>query len=244
MPRQQAKKADTMKSTTKRSEKKRSKTQTPADVPKGVKRTNKKAKENNIEISPKTKRTTLSTAEMRKINALVNKYTKYTQSDVYKAELFVRKYLKKANKNVLIHIISVDVPAYYSIGYLQYKTVECELFKRTEKPCYPPRSQFSAKDYEWICRAIDWDTAQTDIKAQKKQQITGEKYKISGELYLNRSPRPPYFIKSAPDKIKALANDLDDHSSPLWDKAYQYFNADYLNYEEFLYKIRKIEKIN
>jgi hypothetical protein len=51
------------------------------------------------------------------------------------------------------------------------------------------------------------------------------------------------FIKSAPDNIKALANDPNDHSSKLWVDAYQYYNMDFLDYDEFQYKIKSVVEI-
>ena len=213
---------------------------------KSAKTTNKtphKRANNQTDKKGQSKKNGLAKSDLLKIMALVNKYTKYTNTDEYKAEQFVRENLKQATKNTIVEIISIDAPKDYAIGYQQFKTVECAIYKRSIKPEYPAKAGFAANDYELVCRAIDWDCAKTDIKTQKRKKVKCDKYKICGAMCLNREPRPPYFIKSAPDKIKALANDLNDRSNKLWDQAYKYFNMDYLDYDDFVYKIKSIEKL-
>jgi hypothetical protein len=179
-----------------------------------------------------------------KMHILMNKYSKYAMSDKGKATLFVKKHLKKANNTVWIEIIEIDAPKHYEIGYMQFKTVVCELFPRTIKSQYPPKRQYPDKnDYNMICRAIDWETAEKDIKAQKRKGTKGIKYRIEGAIILNQKDRPPMFIKSAPDSIKALANDIKDKSSPAWEVAYKYLSPEYMDYDEYQYKIKKINKI-
>jgi hypothetical protein len=179
------------------------------------------------------------------VSQLVNKYTKYAKTDEGMAVLFVKKYLRKANSRMWVDIVGIEAPKYYEIGYMQFKTVVCELFPRTAKPEYPPKSQYLTKEeYELVCRAIDWETAKKDVKEQKKRGVRGQRYRIEGVIYVNKKDRPPIFLQSAPDKIKALSNDVNNQSSSLWEEAYQYINPDYLEYDEFQYKIKKIEQLN
>lgn len=185
-----------------------------------------------------------SIAEFIKMQALMNKYTKYAMSDKGKAEKFVRKHLKQANNKVWVEIIEIDAPKYYEIGYMQFKTVVCELYPRTTQPKYPPKSQYPDKDdYKLVCNAIEWETAQKDIRTQKRNGEKVVRYRIEGAVYLNAKDRPPMFVKSAPDYIKALANDVKDKSNSAWEEAYKYLNPEYMNYDEYKYKIRSIEKI-
>ncbi len=44
-----------------------------------------------------------------------------------------------------------------------------------------------------------------------------------------------YFRDDAPPEIKALANNLNDRTNPLWDKAMQYVNE-----PEFVYEIKQV----
>ena len=182
--------------------------------------------------------------EWMKMHALMNKYRKYATSPKGKAARFVKRHIKKANNKVWIDIIKIEAPKYYEVGYMQFKTVICELYPRTIQPEYPPRSQYSDKaDYKMICKALDWETAQKDIRNQKRNGEEGVRYKIEGVMMLNDKPRPPMFSSEAPDYIKALANDINDKSSSAWEDAYKYLNPAWMDYDEFVYKIKKIEKI-
>ena len=179
-----------------------------------------------------------------KLGILLNKYTKHMMTEKGKATLFVKKHLKKAKKGVWIEIVETDVPKCYEIGYLQFKTVVCNLYQQTIEPEYPPKAQFSDKDeYKRFCEAIDWETAQKDIRSQKRRGERGTRYIIEGAIILNTKNRPPMFIKSAPDRVKALANDIKDKSNPAWEEAYKYLNPEYLEYDEYKYKIKKIQEL-
>lgn len=179
-----------------------------------------------------------------KMQVLLHKYSQYKMSDKGKAEMFVRKHLKAANKKMLVEIVEIDAPKYYEIGYMQFKTVICELYPKTMQSQYPPRSMYADKDdYKFVCNAIDWETAQKDIKRQKKNGCKRERYRIEGVVYLNTKDRPHMFLKHAPDHIKALANDVKDKSNAAWEQAYKYLNPEYMNYDVYKYKIKNVEKI-
>jgi hypothetical protein len=191
-----------------------------------------------------TKQSVASLFEDAKTNKLVHKYTKYTSTREYKAQLFVKKYLKQAKKNVWIEIISVDAPEYYEFGYLQFKTVVCAIYEQTIQPEYPKKSAYlTAEDYELVCRAIEWDTAKKDIKTQQKKRMPATKFRIEGVVYLNKHNQPPYFIDSAPDTIKVLANNFEENKNSIWSKAFSYINPDFMDYDQFQYKIKKIQQI-
>ena len=196
----------------------------------------------NIEVGENERKGIL---DWIKMHSLMNKYTKYKMSDKGKAEMFVRKHLKQANNKVWVEIVEIDAPKYYEIGYLQFKTVVCELYSRTIQPQYPKRSQYPDKDdYKLACNAIEWETAQKDIRAQKRNGEKMARYRIEGAVYLNTKDKPPMFVKDAPDYIKALANDVKDKSSAAWEEAYKYLNPDYMGYDIYKYKIRKIERLD
>lgn len=174
----------------------------------------------------------------------LEKYLQYASSSEAYAVLFVRKYLNQA-KGMWVDIIHADYPRHYNLEKLQFKTVECELFPKTMHPKYPKRDKFqSDEDYYLVCRAITYDMAHRDIERQIDKGINGKEYRIEGVRYYDeKKKKPPYFISSAPNEIKALAKNLNDKTNPLWDMAEQYVNKDYINFDEYTYKVKSITRI-
>ena len=86
-----------------------------------------------------------------------------------------------------------------------------------------------------MVRAITWETAHKDIEQQKSKNITPRKFKITGISYDKNRSNKDFFRKDAPPEIKALANNLNDRTNPLWDRALQYANK-----PEFVYEIKKV----
>lgn len=173
---------------------------------------------------------------------LIKKYLEYTNSDEAHAVLYAKKYLNASKGHW------VDIYDYYLDPYtdnpLGFKTVTCQLYKRTLNPKYPPKSQFMAhgkldqSSYITAARALTWETANTDIEKQKNLGIKGKAYILKGTCLGLQHPKN-YFKSDAPDEIKALANHLNDRTSPLWDVAYKYANP-----PEYVYKLKSVKRLH
>ena len=171
---------------------------------------------------------------------LLEKYLEYAQSEEAFAVLFVKKYLNAADGKWIdiLETHSDEEPR-----KLEFLSLKCELFQRKILPQYPPKSEyyvpgFFDKDehyhpgyfdelkYITACRAITWDTAHEDIDQQRAKNIQGAVFLIEGKYVQMPNPnyRKGFFIDTAPIEIKALANNLDDRSDPLWEKAKHYIN--------------------
>ena len=169
---------------------------------------------------------------------LLTKYLEYANTEEAFAILFVKKHLAKV-KGHWIDI--VDCRRYeMSPDDLHFRFVLGDLYKRTIRPRYPSKTVytndgiFDERGYYLMIRAITWETAHKDIEQQKSKNVAARKFKITGVSYdKNRSNRN-YFRDDAPPEIKALANDLNDRTNPLWDQALQYASE-----PEFVYKIKQ-----
>ena len=72
-----------------------------------------------------------------------------------------------------------------------------------------------------MARAITWEAAHKDIEQQKTKQ--GELAMFNIEGFLLEPPKGSnYFRDDAPPEIKALANNINDRTNPLWDIAIRY----------------------
>ena len=127
---------------------------------------------------------------------LIRMYMKYKKSLTDKAVSFVSQTLRYA-KLYWIEILSCryvkkDDYLYtfydFSKNNTLYKTVTCNLYKRTITPEYPEKNNSENDEKNKIlCNAITWDTAKKDIEKQKKEGIKCNYWKIelrSPESYL------------------------------------------------------------
>lgn len=85
-----------------------------------------------------------------------------------------------------------------------------------------------------MTRAITWEVAHTDIEQQKAKRVSPLKFEIKGVSYDKNAGNKGFFRDDAPLEIKALAENLNDRTNPLWDKALQYANA-----PEYVYEVRQ-----
>ena len=173
---------------------------------------------------------------------LIEKYRQYASTAEAYAVLFIKKYLKASDKK-WVDILDWSAPRGYDMKELEFKSVTCELFDRTIKPKYPPQNQFNSKfDYEFVCRAITWETAHRDIAKQRNTGIHGPKYKISGTKYPvneGKYKKHSYFRNDAPDEIKALEKNLNDRTDPLWDIAMQYTRQN----KQYAFRILNVKRL-
>jgi hypothetical protein len=172
-------------------------------------------------------------------NKLLKKYLKYANTEEAFAVLFVKKHLAQA-KGHWIDI--VDCRQYeMSSDNLHFRFVVGGLYKRIIRPRYPSKStytidgKFDDHGYYMMVRAITWETAHKDIEQQKSKNVASRKFKITGISYDKNRDNKDFFRKDAPPEIKALANNLNDRTNPLWDQALQYANK-----PEFVYEIKKV----
>ena len=175
----------------------------------------------------------------------LEKYLQYASSIEAYAVLFVKKYLNQS-KGMWVDIINTEYSYHYKPDALQFKKVICEVFPRTIKPKYPPKSDFqNDEDYYLVCRAITYDVSHKDIETQKMKGVRGKKYVIEGIRYFDKKKkRPSCFTTSAPKEIEELAGNLNDKTNPLWDKAWNYMNPDYYNFDPYGYKIKSVKNIS
>jgi len=170
---------------------------------------------------------------------LLKKYLSYTNSEESFAVLFTKKYLIQAKGN-WVDIIDSS-PYEMSSDNLHFRFVKGGLYKRNIKPKYPSKDtctingKFDECKYRQMVRAITWETAHRDIEQQKLKNVKAIKFKITGVSYDKNRSNKNYFSDDAPKEIKALANDLNNRTNPLWDKAMPYINK-----TEFIYKIKHI----
>ena len=169
---------------------------------------------------------------------LLKKYLEYANTEESFAVLFVKKHIAQA-KGHWVDI--VDCRRYeMSSDKLHFRFVVGSLYKRKIQPQYPSKSaytigKFDEQRYRLTIRAITWETAHKDIEQQKSENIASSKFKITGVSYDKNRNNKNYFRDDAPPEIKALANNLNDRTSPLWGKAMQYINK-----PEFVYKVKRV----
>jgi len=173
---------------------------------------------------------------------LLQRYREYASSEEAFAVLLVKKHLEQAKG----HWVDVVNCRRYEMSPddMHFRFVVGGLFKKEIQPKYPPKSAYTINDkfderaYYLMTRAITWETAHMDIEQQKAKQVAPLKFEIKGVSYDKNKGRAGYFRDDAPQEIKALADNLCDRTSPLWDTAVQYINA-----PEFVYEIRQARVI-
>lgn len=170
---------------------------------------------------------------------LLKKYLKYANTEESFAVLFVKRHVAQAKG----HWIDIVECRRYEMSSdnLHFRFVVGGLYKRKIKPHYPSKSvytingRFDERGYYLMVRAITWETAHKDIEQQKSKNIAPRKFKITGVSYDKNRGNKNFFREDAPPEIKALANNLNDRTNPLWDVALQYANK-----PEFVYKIKQV----
>ena len=173
---------------------------------------------------------------------LLKRYREYASTEEAFAVLLVKKHLAQAKGHW------VDVVNYrryeMSPDYMHFRFVVGGLFKRSIHPKYPPRSAyttngtFDERAYYLMTRAITWETAHTDIEQQKAQKLSPLKFEVKGVSYDKNAGSNGYFKEDAPPEIRALADNLNDRTNPLWDKAWEYVTE-----PEFVYEVRQARVI-
>jgi hypothetical protein len=170
---------------------------------------------------------------------LLKKYLEYANTEEAFAVLFVKKHLAQAKGN---WIDIVDCRRYeMSSDKLHFRFVVGGLYKRKIKPHYPSKSayttngKFDERRYYLMVRAITWEAAHKDIEQQKSKNVASRKFKITGISYDKNRSNKDFFREDAPPEIKALANNLNDRTNRLWDRALKYVNK-----PEFVYEIKKV----
>jgi hypothetical protein len=89
-----------------------------------------------------------------------------------------------------------------------------------------------------MTRAITWETAHTDIEQQKARKVSPLNFEIKGVSYDKNAGISGFFRDDTPPEIRALADNLNDRTDPLWDRAMQYINE-----PEFVYEVRRARVI-
>ncbi len=171
---------------------------------------------------------------------LLAMYLEHASTDGAMAILFVKKNMQESAEK-WVDIISCE--RYESSeDKLHFRFVEYGLYKRTLKPKYPPKSEFTnngkldEQSYYTAVRAITWEAANLDIEQQKAKGVVGEKYRITGVRY-NKNE----------GKYRAKPPWLDPNSafygaSP---KSFRWRERRMYEYEpEWVYKINSIKKLN
>jgi hypothetical protein len=170
---------------------------------------------------------------------LLKKYLEYANTEESFAVLFVKKHLAQAKGHWIdiVHCRRYEM----SSDNLHFRFVLGGLYKRKIKPQYPSKSmytingRFDERGYYLIVRAITWETAHKDIEQQKSNNIAPRKFKITGVSFDKNRSKKDFFREDTPPEIKALANNLNDRTNPLWDRALKYANK-----PEFVYEIKKV----
>lgn len=169
---------------------------------------------------------------------LLQRYREYASSEEAFAVLLVKKHLPRT-KGYWVDIVNCRRYE-MSADSMHFRFVVGGLFKRKIHPKYPPRSdyttngKFDERAYYLMTRALTWEAAHTDIEQQKSKRISPLKFEIKGVSYDKNAGNKGFFRDDAPPEIKALANNLQDRTNPLWGKALQYANA-----PEFVYEVRQ-----
>lgn len=171
---------------------------------------------------------------------LFRKYLEYAKTDEAFAVLFVKKHLSQANR----HWVDIaDCQRYeMSSDNLHFRFVGGGLYQRKIQPNYPQKSaytvdgKFNERDYYLMVRAITWETAHRDIEQRRSRGVAGRKFKITGVSYDKNRDNKDFFREDAPPEIRALAENLNDRTNPLWDRAVKYAIE-----PEFVYEIRRIQ---
>lgn len=147
---------------------------------------------------------------------LFDMYLEYASTDEAKAVLFVKKNIQQSTEQWvdIIRCERYETEWYFDEqtnterikDKLQFRYVEYGLYRRTIKPKYPPKSQFThngefnEEAYYTAVRAITWEVANEDIAQQKEKGIVGEIYRITGVRYnknkVKGKPEWVYEIKS------------------------------------------------
>ncbi|MGN7918748.1 hypothetical protein [Lysobacter sp. 22409] len=169
---------------------------------------------------------------------LLKRYREYANTEEAFAVLFVKQHLTQAKG----HWIDVVNFRRYEMSpeNMHFRFVVGGLYRRKIRPHYPPRSaytingKFDERGYYLMTRAVTWETAHTDIEQQKAKKVQPLKFEVTGVSYDRNRDNKSFFRDDAPPEIKALANNLQDRTDPLWDKAMQYVNG-----PEFVYEVRK-----
>lgn len=174
---------------------------------------------------------------------LFRKYIEYASSEEALAVLFVKKELKKSAG----HWVDIlDFESYHDISYenLEFKLVQCGLFKRKIKPKYPPKNdfqlngKFDENKYYQAVRAITWSTAHEDIQKQKLNGVKGIKYEIRGVKYNKNRGK---YIKRPPWLDSPVWKDVDIHELKGADRKYvQQFMAP----ADWHYEIKYVKRLN
>jgi hypothetical protein len=170
---------------------------------------------------------------------LLKRYLGYANTEESFAVIFAKKYLTRA-KGHWVDIID-SRPYERSSDKLHFRFVKGALYKRKIKPQYPSKAtytingKFDEHKYYLMVRAITWETAHRDIEQQKLKNVTAIEFEIKGVSYDKNRSNKNYFSDDAPQEIKALAQDLNNRTNPLWDKAIPYINK-----AEFVYKIKNV----
>ena len=170
---------------------------------------------------------------------LLTKYLRYAKTDEAFAVFFVKKNLGQAKG----HWVDIaDCQRYeMSLDNLHFRFVVGGLYKRKVRPQYPSKSEYTTDGkfdeyrYNSMMRAITWETAHKDIEQQKSKKIAPRKFEITGVSYDKNRGAKGFFRKDAPPEIRALADNINDRTNPLWDRALQYAVR-----PEFVYKIKKV----
>lgn len=173
---------------------------------------------------------------------LRRRYIEYASTEKALAVLFVKKHLAQAKG----HWVDIVKCRRYEMSSdpLHFRFVVGCLYKRKVQPQYPPKveytvdGRFSEREYYLMTRAITWETAHKDIEQQKSKRITPIQFKITGVSYPKISRKDNYFRNDAPPEIKALAENLNDRTNPLWDDAMEYIAE-----QEFDYRIKEVDII-
>lgn len=171
---------------------------------------------------------------------LLKKYLDYANTEESLAVLFTKKHLIKA-KGHWVDIIDYDRYE-MSENNLHFRFVKGGLYRRKLKPKYPSKTKFivngkfDERRYYLMVRAITWETAHRDIEQQKSRNIKPRKFNITGVSYDKNRNNKNYFRDDAPPEIKKLADNLNNRTDPLWDRAMQYVLE-----PEFVYKIKQIQ---
>lgn len=173
---------------------------------------------------------------------LLERYHRYASSDEALAVLFVREHLPEA----VGHWIDPEDFRRYeqSPDRLHFRFVVGGLYRRRLRPVYPPESaytingKFDEHNYAIVVRAITWEAAHKDISQQKAAKVQPVRFEVAGVSYDKNRSNKSFFSDDAPPEIKALANNLQDRTDPLWDRAMAFVNR-----PQFVYEIRRARVI-